>query len=263
MLWRISAAPWLELGVGLLGALAVSAAFRCAREDAAVAAPPMASAVPTGPAKRAKRAKPRKPAEPSEPEVYEPTSPREPFERRFYPSKEEGIELPNFESREWARKRRSVVLEFQRDIIPETHPALLYGAHIDDDGTVWEYKYATSPSFQQSGCQAALCAHDPAARDACLNASSRLVARLSRERLAELLGAIAKVGRGGRIGYAGGRYDASLTVRAPGGRDSEPLVLAACRWGDGFQLDSREAKVIIDLFRRVRNGARLWRSCLY
>ncbi len=184
-------------------------------------------------AKRAVSARPLASAIPAEPAKVDPD-----------------VEIVSDGEQGWPRKHSAVLLEYRSYRRPDRGPYVesFFGIHIDADGTVWRFRYGDGPmphcEYEQM--------RDSATRQACLYQDSVLVARLSTELLATVKRAIRELAEAPLEPAPVTDYQAILTLPGAGTRDGKPVTVARCRSIRLTQLQSPEAAIIIDVFRRAR-----------
>ncbi len=172
--------------------------------------------------------------------------------------KDPGIDVSDTGAEDWLTSQRPVLVDFTQGNPTDRS---WIGIHIDDDGTVWFYRYQR-PGSPASKCDFRSLGSDPRARDACHYANSRLVARLAPDEVTKLRTAVEGMKDEGRIGSQDGgstHMSAALSLPGYGTASGTEVPVAGCsayQWAV-FQLDSPEARFIIDLFRRLRSSVPL------
>lgn len=159
----------------------------------------------------------------------------------------------------WPSAHAPVLLEYRSYTRGEhsRYTNVFFGLHIDGDGTVWSFRY---PSAVAPRCDYREITGD-AAREACIYQDSTLMARLSSDLLARLKKALVELDDA-PIKLTGEDVEgALLTVGPAGTRNRRPITVGTCGTPQPFQLQSPEARVIIDVFRRARRAARLPAPC--
>lgn len=162
---------------------------------------------------------------------------------RYEPSSEPGIELPRFERTFEQSDKSPSVLEFSSGSYKGW-----WGFSVRRDGTVWAYSQEVSQRCAKS--------REAVERFGCLARGSRLVARLSKERVARLAAAseAAKPEDLKTVDIAGadGGFSELYVVRPelPG----DALIVGLCSASRYAQLLSKQGDDLVEAFRALRRA---------